>query len=751
MQPTQPVQFTQPMQATQPAQPTLPSPAMIPAEPTTPALSATPALPTTAALPADRGAADDARRRPRPPPSRRRPPTRRRRRADDAHRVGDGERPSTGRRRRVFMPPRPRRGGSRRRDHLRDAVAGHRDAVQRVGGLHRALLVGDDDELRAVRERAQEREEAVDVEVVERGLDLVEDVERARPGEEDGEQERERGQRLLAAGEQREALGRLARGRDLDLDAELVLGRLLLVDSAPRPRLSAPPSTGRGPASSRTSRSAPRPPGKRWPTTSSKFLAAAASNVSSNASLMRRSVSRIRPVSSRSAVSRSWRWRSSSSTCSSASLYSCLRERVDGAELLAAALQALDPGVQAARARSSASGASDGSGGRPSFVASRVSSASASCGVVARLLGADLAAGDLLAVLLDAGVDARLLGGALAQLGGELLARGAVGGELGLERPRRRVAIAALRGLQRGGEPLGDRASAPRRARAGGARARAAARARPGRAAARSTSRCSVAIAASTCARALGARALVGRGAPLLDHPARVALGLGGLVARARRGAGLAVDRVARRVGLGDLAPAPPRPRRARRARPAPRPRPRLTSASRRLRSLSTRSSPPAETCRSSRVAGDHTRPSRVTATPRKPGSSAVDVVDDPDVGEQRGGERARRRRRTWSSERARRRGAGGDGGRRRGWSADGERRRAGERAGCAAARCERRRRRRSGGGGAQRRGASGAAGTISAAPPSLPARSSRAAPAARSGATAARRRGPSAAASASS
>ena len=51
----------------------------------------------------------------------------------------------------------------------------------------------------------------------------------------------------------------------------------------------------------------------------------------------------------------------------------------------------------------------------------------------------------------------------------------------------------------------------------------------------------------------LGARPLVGRGAALLDDPARVALGLGGLVAGARGLTGLAVDRVARRVGLGDL------------------------------------------------------------------------------------------------------------------------------------------------------------------------------------------------------
>ena len=49
------------------------------------------------------------------------------------------------------------RGGSRREIDLRDAVAGHRHAVEAVGGLHRALLVGDDDELRAVGEAAQQR------------------------------------------------------------------------------------------------------------------------------------------------------------------------------------------------------------------------------------------------------------------------------------------------------------------------------------------------------------------------------------------------------------------------------------------------------------------------------------------------------------------------------------------------------------------------------------------------------------------
>src|SRR5205085_4459176 len=78
-------------------------------------------------------------------------------------------------------------------------------------------------ELGAVGVGAQELEEATDVEVVERRLDLVEDVERAWPRKEDSEQERDRGHRLLAAAEQGQALHRLARGRDLDLDAERVV------------------------------------------------------------------------------------------------------------------------------------------------------------------------------------------------------------------------------------------------------------------------------------------------------------------------------------------------------------------------------------------------------------------------------------------------------------------------------------------------------------------------------------------------
>src|SRR5204863_4256823 len=92
----------------------------------------------------------------------------------------------------------PGRGRSSRRlrqlpgDDLRDAVVAHRDAVEDVSRLHRALLVRDDDELGALRVAAQQAEEAVDVEVVERRLDLVEDVEGTRARQEDAEQESQR-------------------------------------------------------------------------------------------------------------------------------------------------------------------------------------------------------------------------------------------------------------------------------------------------------------------------------------------------------------------------------------------------------------------------------------------------------------------------------------------------------------------------------------------------------------------------------
>src|SRR3954471_1389090 len=123
------------------------------------------------------------------------------------------------------------------RDDLRDAVVAHRHAVEHIGRLHRALLVRDHDELRTVGVRAQELREATDVRVVERCLDLVEEVERARPREEEREQERDRAEGLLAARQKRQARDALPGRAQLDLDPGLLV--LLLRLGQPEPPLAA--------------------------------------------------------------------------------------------------------------------------------------------------------------------------------------------------------------------------------------------------------------------------------------------------------------------------------------------------------------------------------------------------------------------------------------------------------------------------------------------------------------------------------
>ena len=102
----------------------------------------------------------------------------------------------------------------------------HRDADEAVGRLHRALLVADDEQLGVGPELGDEPEEAVKVDVVERGLHLVHHVEGRRAAPEHGEQEGQRGEGPLAARQQRQLLHVLARRLGLDLDAgrEQVLG-----------------------------------------------------------------------------------------------------------------------------------------------------------------------------------------------------------------------------------------------------------------------------------------------------------------------------------------------------------------------------------------------------------------------------------------------------------------------------------------------------------------------------------------------
>jgi hypothetical protein len=67
-----------------------------------------------------------------------------------------------------------------------------------VAGLHRALLVRHDDQLGVLAELGDQAEEPVQVDIVERRLDLVHHVERRGPAAEHGEQERQRRQRPLA-------------------------------------------------------------------------------------------------------------------------------------------------------------------------------------------------------------------------------------------------------------------------------------------------------------------------------------------------------------------------------------------------------------------------------------------------------------------------------------------------------------------------------------------------------------------------
>ena len=73
-------------------------------------------------------------------------------------------------------------------------------------------------------------DEAQGVDVVERRVDLVEDAEGRGLGAEEREEQRDRGQRLLAAGHQHQVLQPLARRAGDDLDA--ALQQVLLVEQA---------------------------------------------------------------------------------------------------------------------------------------------------------------------------------------------------------------------------------------------------------------------------------------------------------------------------------------------------------------------------------------------------------------------------------------------------------------------------------------------------------------------------------------
>src|SRR5713101_983734 len=109
------------------------------------------------------------------------------------------------------------------RNELRYAALGHRDAEQPVHAGHGQPVMGDDEEarLRALADLLDEAAEAVDIGVVEGGVDLVQHADRRRVGEEHGKEQRQPGQGLLAAREQRHHLQPLARRARHDLEAGL--------------------------------------------------------------------------------------------------------------------------------------------------------------------------------------------------------------------------------------------------------------------------------------------------------------------------------------------------------------------------------------------------------------------------------------------------------------------------------------------------------------------------------------------------
>src|SRR5262245_49859574 len=79
----------------------------------------------------------------------------------------------------------------------------------------------DDHESRPAEELLEHVDEPADVGLVERSIDLVEDAERAGAELKDGQEQGDRRESLLAAGEERVVERGLAGGRGDDLDAAI--------------------------------------------------------------------------------------------------------------------------------------------------------------------------------------------------------------------------------------------------------------------------------------------------------------------------------------------------------------------------------------------------------------------------------------------------------------------------------------------------------------------------------------------------
>ncbi len=124
--------------------------------------------------------------------------------------------------------------GHHDRDGAGDARFLHGDAVEKLRRLHRPPVVRDQDELRLGGHHLQESAEADHVGFVEGGVHFVEQAERRRGVLEDGEEEGDGREGLLAAGEKGDALEPLPRRLRNDLESRLqdVLVRLPFHDQA---------------------------------------------------------------------------------------------------------------------------------------------------------------------------------------------------------------------------------------------------------------------------------------------------------------------------------------------------------------------------------------------------------------------------------------------------------------------------------------------------------------------------------------
>ena len=217
------------------------------------------------------------------------------------------------------MCGRRRSRSSRRRAARQDPVGAHRHAVEDVGRLHRPLLVRDDDELRAIGSSGAAARRSGRC-----------SCRRARPRP-------RRADRTGTAARGRARTGTRSRRAPSRRRRAARAASPSCRPGAARPRCPGCSSSSSG----SVSRSRPSPPGNSVAATSAKFASTAANVSAKRCSTVRVSSSRSFSSSSRLA-SRSARCVESSTSRSFSGVVLLLRERVDLAERLAAALEPLE-------------------------------------------------------------------------------------------------------------------------------------------------------------------------------------------------------------------------------------------------------------------------------------------------------------------------------------------------------------------------------------------------------------------------